>query len=79
MVYWNQYDVYNALIGGFLMGITTSLHLVIKGRITGFSGIFFSIFTYEKKSFFWKSGLMISLAIVSAILFKCYGLGLLYH
>lgn len=72
-MYWNVFDVYLALIGGLLMGITTSFHLVVRGRVTGFSGIMFSIFTFDRKSFFWKSALMLSLAIVSTIFFKIYG------
>ncbi len=47
MVYWNQYDVYLAILGGLYIGIATSSHLWIKGRITGFSGIFNSLITFD--------------------------------
>jgi len=36
---WNPDDVYLALIGGCLIGLATSLHYILMGRVTGFSGI----------------------------------------
>jgi len=47
MVFWNQYDIANALIGGLLIGVATTFHLLIKGRITGFSGIYYSLVTMD--------------------------------
>jgi len=73
MFYWNQYDVYLATIGGLYIGIATSAHLWIKGRITGFSGIFYSLITFETKSFFWKLALILSVVAISAIMFQIYG------
>ena len=36
-----------ALLGGFLIALATSLHLFLKGRITGMSGIFYSLITFD--------------------------------
>lgn len=47
MVFWNGTDIGLAVIGGALIGIATSIHYVVKGRVTGFSGIMYSISTYD--------------------------------
>ena len=44
-----------ALIGGILIGISTSLNLKLFNRITGMSGIFNSLIKYDHASgFLWK-------------------------
>lgn len=73
MVFWNATDIGLAVIGGALIGIATSLHYVIKGRVTGFSGILFSIVTYDLPSFFWKVSLMMGVMIASSIFYLAYG------
>lgn len=72
-MYWNISDVSLAMIGGLLMGICTSLHLILKGRTTGFSGILYGIFTFDMKSLFWKIALMMGVTCMSSIFFKIYG------
>lgn len=68
-----------AIIGGLLIGIATTLHLALKGRITGISGIFYSIITCDKpdepdissvESFFSekKSSLPWKLSFISGML-----------
>lgn len=47
-------DVGFAIFGGILLSISTSIHLYLKGRITGMSGIFYSIVTFDASSFYWK-------------------------
>ena len=37
-----------AVLGGFLISLGTSLHLLMKGRVTGMSGMFFGIIRYDK-------------------------------
>lgn len=73
MVFWNEYDIANAFIGGLLIGAATTVHLLIKGRITGFSGIYYSLVTLDPNSFIWKLALMASIVAVSSGLFKAYG------
>jgi len=72
-MYWNADDVYLALLGGFLIGIATSIHYLVMGRVTGFSGIYYSLITYDKNSFYWKLALMSSVLLASTIMFLIYG------
>jgi len=46
-MYINGYDIILASIGGLLIGIATTANLYLKGRITGFSGIYYSIITLD--------------------------------
>ncbi|CAD8098466.1 unnamed protein product [Paramecium primaurelia] len=73
MVFWNETDIGLAVIGGALIGIATSLHYVVKGRVTGFSGILYSIVTYDLPSFFWKVSLMMGVMMASSIFYLAYG------
>lgn len=73
MVYWNPDDVYLALIGGALIGIATSVHYLVMGRVTGFSGIYYSLITYDKNSFYWKLALMSCVMMSSCIMYIFYG------
>lgn len=73
MVFWNPQDIGLGIIGGVLIGIATSIHFLVKGRVTGFSGIVFSIITYDQPSFHWKVSLMMGVIIASGIFFLAYG------
>lgn len=73
MVYWNGYDIALGVIGGVLIGVATSIHYLLKGRVTGFSGIVYSIITFDKPSFYWKVSLMMGVVIASSIFFLIYG------
>lgn len=37
------YSILNSIIGGFFISLATSIHLLLKGKITGYSGIFFNL------------------------------------
>jgi uncharacterized membrane protein YedE/YeeE len=37
------YSILNTIIGGFFISLATSIHLLLKGKITGYSGIFFNL------------------------------------
>lgn len=74
-VCWNSDDVYLALIGGCLIGVATSIHYMLMGRVTGFSGIYYSLITFDKGSWNWKLGLMSSVMLASCIMFKIYDNG----
>ncbi|CAD8165109.1 unnamed protein product [Paramecium octaurelia] len=69
----NLKDIYLAAAGGLLIGLATSIHYLLKGRVTGFSGIFYSLITFDKNSFYWKLSLMSSVVLSSSLLFKYYG------
>ena len=42
-------DIGLAVVGGIIISISTIIHMYFKGRVTGISGIFFGVITYEKK------------------------------
>ena len=56
-----------AMFGGFLLSLSTTFHLIMKGRVTGMSGIFYSLFTFEKESFIWKLNLVAGMLFMSAL------------
>ena len=55
------------IFGGILIGIATTIHLWLKGRITGMSGIFYGFITGEKNAFAWKLSLICGILIASTI------------
>ena len=59
-------ELYFAAIGGALIAISTSFHLLFKGRITGMSGIYFGVITADNKSAYWKI-FFILMAFLTAI------------
>lgn len=74
MVYWNPNDVENAIIGGAIIALSSSLHLLYYGRVTGLSGMFFSVTTYDKTGgFHWKMSFLGGLITIPFILFILYG------
>jgi hypothetical protein len=58
-----------AVLGGFLIALSTSLNLLLKGRITGMSGIFYSLVTFDKSSYFWKTSLVSGMLCAASILY----------
>ena len=58
-----------AILGGILIALSTSLNLFIKGRITGMSGIYYSLTTIEIKSFFWKASLVCGMIFITCIIY----------
>lgn len=74
MVYWNDQDVICALIGGVLIAISTTLNLLLYGRITGLSGSFNSIIKYDKAAGFdFKTSFFVGLFTIPAVLNQIYG------
>lgn len=43
--------LYYAAVGGIILGIATSLHYVLKGNVTGMSGIVFGIASVNKSNY----------------------------
>ena len=69
MVYWNDQDVIAALVGGTLIAISTTLNLLLYGRITGLSGAFNSIIRFDKDGgMHWKFVFLTALITIPAIL-----------
>jgi uncharacterized protein len=74
MVYWNNQDVICAAIGGALIAISTSLNLLLYGRITGLSGAFNSIIRLDKEGgMHWKYCFLTALITIPAILNQIFG------
>ena len=61
-----------AFLGGLLLCIATSVHLLLLGRVTGFSGILFNIFSYNKLKMHTNSALVSGLVISSCALWKLF-------
>jgi hypothetical protein len=74
MVNWNNQDVVAATIGGVLISISTTLNLLLYGRITGLSGAFNSMIKYDKPmGFDWKTVFMVGLLTIPALLNQIFG------
>jgi len=44
----------NALLGGGLIGLSATILLLVSGRVTGISGIFFGVLKPVKNDFHWR-------------------------
>lgn len=74
MVYWNTQEVIQAIIGGLLIALASTLNLLLYGRITGISGAFNSVIKYDKDcGFFWKYYFIIGLFSIPKILQLIFG------
>jgi multisubunit Na+/H+ antiporter MnhB subunit len=61
-------------IGGVIIAISTTLNLLLYGRITGLSGAFNSMIKYDKPSGFdWKTVFFVGLITIPAILNQIFG------
>ncbi len=67
---FNQFTM--PLLGGVLIGISTSLLLLLKGRIFGVSGILAGVLIPKKGDTAWRSGVLVGLLIAGAILTFVY-------
>lgn len=67
MVDYNDIIVYPC-IGGFLIAVASSLHLFLKGRVTGFSGILFNLWAREDPNNLWRWSLVYGLVLSCCIL-----------
>lgn len=70
---FRYYDIQFAIIGGLLISISSSLNLLLKGRITGMSGIFNGLITFDKASLQWKLSFFLGMLFTSSLLFKVFG------
>lgn len=58
-------------VGGLLLAIAVTIHLVLFGRLTGLSGIVDGVFRYDKPNIEWKlsflTGIMVCSSVMEAI------------
>ena len=66
----NGSDAGFAVFGGFLIAFSTSLHLYLKGRITGMSGIFYSLISLDKGSYLWKSSFLAGMMFAICMIYE---------
>jgi uncharacterized protein len=71
--YISGFNIGMAILGGFLIALSTSINLLLKGRITGMSGIFYSLVTFDKSSFYWKLSLVSGMLSAASILYLSCG------
>ena len=43
--------LYYAAVGGVILGIATSIHYILKGNVTGMSGILYGVVTLNRSKF----------------------------
>lgn len=55
-------------IGGLLIAVASSLHLWLKGRVTGFSGIVYNLWSCEDKNNLWRWSLVYGLVFSSCMI-----------
>ena len=67
-----------AILGGLLISASTSMNLLLKGRITGMSGIFYSLITLDKSSFYWKTSIVSGMLFAVSILYLAAGVDPIY-
>ncbi|CAG9316180.1 unnamed protein product [Blepharisma stoltei] len=68
LIDWNTDAVILALLGGSLISLATILNLLFMGRVTGISGMVFTVVKLNtREGLFWKISFL--LGLVSAVLF----------
>ena len=73
MVALSGSDAGFAVLGGFFISLASTLHVFISGRVTGYSGMLFSLITLDKKSFFCKVPLLAVTLWSGAFLWLMFG------
>jgi hypothetical protein len=64
----NFSDLFLGFIGGLIMGLACTIHYVTKGRITGISGIYYGVITFNWGEFYWKLALLSSLVFATGVM-----------
>lgn len=62
-----------ATLGGTLICAATTIHLALKGRVTGMSGIFHGLITNDKATRGWKLSCLAGMVGTTALLYKSLG------
>ncbi|KAL4478441.1 hypothetical protein ABPG74_006676 [Tetrahymena malaccensis] len=66
-------DILFAIIGGLLISVATTFNLIMKGRITGISGILFTVFNLQIDQFYWKATFFFGFLATASALFLIFG------
>jgi uncharacterized membrane protein YedE/YeeE len=60
------WDVFIPFLGGAFLSLSTSIHLLLKGRVTGMSGIYFGIISNDSANLGWRVSLVCAMMISGA-------------
>lgn len=61
-----MHDFLLATLGGLTIALSSTLHFYLKGRVTGFSGIVFSLWSGKEGNNIWRWGIVLGLLLSSA-------------
>lgn len=64
-------QIVSALIGGLIIGLSVTIMLLFKGRVTGISGITYNFITFSKGDWLWRGMFLLGL-IAGGILLRLY-------
>ncbi len=67
MIDWAEVTPLASLIGGILIGIATSMLILLNGRIAGISGILGGLLNPKKKDVYWRLAFLSGLIIAPII------------
>ena len=70
-MFFHKGDITNAIIGGAIMALASSLHLLVKGKITGISGSCFRV--VKGDSFYYNLSFLLGMVFVSSTAKVFYG------
>ncbi|KAL4513023.1 hypothetical protein ABPG72_017708 [Tetrahymena utriculariae] len=68
-----------AVVGGFIVFIATTFNLLVKGKITGISGIIFTLFKFQADEFFWKATFFCAFSASVSVLYLIFGFGTVFN
>lgn len=69
----NNHNYVAAIAGGIVMSIAISTHLLLKGRLTGWSSIFNALVTFDTNTLYWKTSIIAGLLTASCSAWLIYG------
>ncbi|CAK75460.1 unnamed protein product (macronuclear) [Paramecium tetraurelia] len=69
----NISDLFLGFIGGIMIGVACSMYYITKGRITGISGIYYGVITFNWSEFYWKLSVLCSIVFATGLMYQVYG------
>lgn len=63
-------SILNAVIGGLIIGVASSMMLIFNGRVTGIAGIFNGILSFPKNDTAWRVAFVLGLIIAGIIYYQ---------
>ena len=73
IMYWNSDDIILSILGGILLSFACTINYMLRGRITGYSGIYYEVITFNQDTLYWKLSYLSSIVIATTIMYKIYG------